>query len=360
MSDIPRSLQSALDRLVAEPTDDAYDSHRFSAAVEVFLHALCQVPNGETLLDEYGELIRTRTAKGTPYALVWAEGMEYVKRWPTPFWVVAQLHQSQAPFPDCVSNLLHGRPPRKKEPRPEGEPEKEPDPQLERVSELRAEREDVWRMSDRCSRLLLAYGELASTDARTRHHAAEQLLQADQHFLRIDQDIEKEVSRLKATAKACQAWTSVLNTLIVEGEDQHTDDCWLLLAAHREGVASVEWDVLGESMQAGAGFLVGQVQSDADADAETPDDQAWWHGLHDARPEEFHRGPVVGTKTHLGICLGGKGGKNERTLERKAKAREVWVIRHGRASFEAWFLTQRDFSAANTISIRVKNEGDSR
>ncbi len=74
---------------------------------------------------------------------------------------------------------------------------------------------------------------------------------------------------------------------------------------------------------------------------------AWYYDDGEDRPVTHDKGPLYGTKKDLGIALGGPGGRNDRTLESKAKSGVVWVRRLTGKNWEVWFKLQSQYAAAN-------------
>ncbi len=87
------------------------------------------------------------------------------------------------------------------------------------------------------------------------------------------------------------------------------------------------------------------------------DDPPWYHESNEQPLPQFTNDKsLTGTKKDLGICLGGKGGRNERTLENKAKAGSVWVRRHHRQKFEVFFRTQHAYATANAKMLGLQGK----
>jgi hypothetical protein len=84
---------------------------------------------------------------------------------------------------------------------------------------------------------------------------------------------------------------------------------------------------------------------------------SWHHAPSDQKPVQYAHGPLVGTKKDLGVWLGGTPGPNVRTLEQKAEAGTVWVIRRTRTCFEVWFRNQGTYATANQERLRRGQAG---
>ena len=80
----------------------------------------------------------------------------------------------------------------------------------------------------------------------------------------------------------------------------------------------------------------------------------WYYPKAASPPTTNAYGPLLGTKKNLGICLGGRGGRNDRTLERKGRTGYVWVCRCSRQSFAVYFRTQKDWDRAKARALSLQ------
>jgi uncharacterized protein YdcH (DUF465 family) len=215
-------LRSALEQLLAEPGGEGIDASKFLGPVWGFLHALCDVPGGEALLQQYGEFVWLNTAPDTPYAEAWERGRKHVGEG---FPVALQRLRAQTPH----------------------------------ASVLVDERESLEIVLYRRCRPL--------TDEERCRRLEDEKFREELRFIRC--------GMLELTDEAAQdlrVWWRVVRDLASDAENHHADGCCHLLQIHRNKLDTMEAVVapsLHKEIKEAVKFLVEQVEA-AIRDAEVP------------------------------------------------------------------------------------------
>ena len=216
-------VKAALTRLDTEADDATSKPHRFRHAVRAYLEALCDAPNGKSLLTEYGEFVQRKTAPETPYAITWTKGRRHVR-------------------PDATRILRRSS------------------PQLTASSELRNESDAIATLlnNDSAWKADFYFDRVEPPDGVTR-----------------DEFRKAELERFLTDEayKDLENWASAADDLASEAEGYLADDCLLLLQVQRNRYECFEMETaptFADEIKVAARFLVEQLEARVKAEGTEP------------------------------------------------------------------------------------------